>query len=371
MPLSRHFYSLDEVQAVLFHTNDIFWCQELLLSGCTSEAISILFQSWLWNTCSIEWLLDAWKTLSFDQVNENDILLSTYKLYTLNRDNSLWNILISTIKNPSEMPDTVTRKTPAFIGGDKEMYFMRAMFQGKARCAFWMSQFIDIWPLLYIFTGNSECKICLDALQNYDKLLGYKSDAYDIIIQCAAICLLIIQPKPFKNMKEIEMIKDVGRVSNRTHSIPNEYLYGITFRGRCKWSQYNVIQLHNIEKYLPGCPFWEEAAEVATTMYKEDFHDTYFPDGTPDTWSDKEKEKSHGGGVLGPNEKICIWKYSRNFMSNISRLAWNTKINDYLKGLDIEYEDGIDCFPMSIMKLYVKPVWKDVCLKPVKKILII
>ena len=367
MPLSRHFYSLDEVQALLFHTNEIFWCQELLVSGCISEAISVLFQSWLWNTCSIEWLLDAWKTLSLDQVDENDILVSTYQLSTLKRDNSLWNILISTIQHPNKMPDTVTRKTPAFVGGDKEMYFMRAMFQGKAQCAFWMSQFIDAWPLLRTFAQTSEHTLCLDALQHYDKLLGYNSEEYDIITRCAAICMLIIPSKPLKTVK-IEKITDVGRISNRTHSIRNEYLYGITLRGTRTWSKSNRIQLDTIEKYLPGCPFWEEAAEVATTMYKEDFYDIYFPDGTPDTWSVKEKEKSHGGGVLGPDEKISIWKYSRNFMSHISRFAWNTHILDYLKGLDIEYEDGIDCFPMSIMKLYVKPIWKDVCLKPVRKI---
>ena len=60
-------------------------------------------------------------------------------------------------------------------------------------------------------------------------------------------------------------------------------------------------------------------------------------------------------------------------MSNMSRFAWNTTktVNNYLKDLDIEYEEGIDCFPMSIMKRYVKPVWKDVCLKPVQKILTI
>lgn len=366
--LSRNFYSLDEVEAVLFHTNGIFWCQELLLSGCTSEAISILFQSWLWNTCSVQWLVDAWKTLSSEEVSENDILIATYKLSCMNRDNSLWNILILTIQNPDEMPDRVTRKTPSFaIGDEKQMYFMRAIYQGKARCAFWISQFIDIWDLLHLF-ADPDRKICLEALQHYEQLLGYKSDEYDMIVRCAAIICIIQCNIKIKDVNDIILHPYGKRIS-----IPNEYLYGITFRGRRKWLQNNVTQLHDIEKYLPGCPYWEEAAEEATTMYKEDFYDKYFPDGTPDTWSDQEKEKSHGGGVLGPAEKIRIWKYSRNFMSNMSRFAWNTTktVNNYLKDLDIEYEEGIDCFPMSIMKQYVKPVWKDVCLKPVQKILTI
>lgn len=370
MPLSKNFYSLDEVQAVLFHTHRIFWCKELIISGYISEAISTLFQSWLWNTCSTKWLLDAWKSLSSEHISENDILLATYKLSILHRDNSLWNIIVLTIQHPNEMPDTVTRKTPAcaiHITDEKEMYFMRALFQGKARCAFWISQFIDIWPLLYLFVDNSkEYKICVEALQHYEQLLGYKSDEYDIIVQCAAIICVCSPITPYKEI-HIENIS-----GNRDESIPNEYLYGTTLRGRSKCLQNNIIQLDNMEEYLPGCPFWEEMAEVATTMYKEDFYDTYFPDGTPDTWSNKEKEKSHGCGVLGPDEKISIWKYSRNFMSHISRFAWNTNIHDYLKGLDIDYVDySTDCFQISLMKLYVKPVWKDVCLKPVRKIITI
>ena len=100
-------------------------------------------------------------------------------------------------------------------------------------------------------------------------------------------------------------------------------------------------------------------------MYKEDFDDKYFPDGFPDKWSKEEKEKSHGGGVLGPNEKPSMWKYSRNFMSNISRYSLNTKdVLEYLKN------SNMDCCIESFMKLYVKPIWKDVCLKPVQKILI-
>ena len=155
MPLSRNFYSLDEVQAVLLHTNELFWCNELLLSGCMSEAISILFQSWLWNICqmNIQWLVNAWNTLHSD-VLEDNVLQSAYQLSTSTRDNSLWNILVLTIKNPNEMPDTVTRKTPSFCHTKckKEIYFMQAIFQGKARCAWWISQYIDTtWDILDLF----------------------------------------------------------------------------------------------------------------------------------------------------------------------------------------------------------------------------
>jgi len=135
-------------------------------------------------------------------------------------------------------------------------------------------------------------------------------------------------------------------------------------RGKSKWSQNNCIQLNNIEKYLVGCPFWDE---VLNEVSDEVFYEKYFPDDIPDEWSKQEKEKSHGGGVLGPDEKVCIWKYSRNFMSNMSYLSWNTtkSVNNYLKGLDV---DSIESF----IKLYVKPTLIDLnCLKPVRKMLVI
>ena len=86
MPLSRHFYSLDEVQAALLYTTSrnntsdaLFWCQELILSGCVGEAISTLFQSWLWNTgpMRLQWLIDASKTLASEVLSEDDVILAT------------------------------------------------------------------------------------------------------------------------------------------------------------------------------------------------------------------------------------------------------------------------------------------------------
>ena len=140
----------------------------------------------------------------------------------------------------------------------------------------------------------------------------------------------------------------------REYAIPTHLIYGTTLRGRMNWSQHNFIQLYNFEKYIK-CPFWD-------IVIDDDFYETYFPNDIPDEWTLPEKEKSHGKGILAPNEKISIWKYSRNFMSNTSRLASNKEVNPYLKTLDI---DSIENF----IKLY-KPVWKDVCLNPVRKILI-
>ena len=398
MPLSRHFYSLDEVQAALLYTTSrnnpteaLFWSQELILSGCVGEAISTLFQSWLWNTGSmrLQWLIDAFKTLASEELSEDDILLATYRLSIIhhtNRDNSLWNILVLTAQKPNEMPDSVTRKTPHVIPSEdeKEIYFVRALYQGKAQSAWWISQYIEperIWILLYWFSENihtrfqEQYKLCLEALQNYEQLLGYKSDEYDIIVRCAAVISMSIWPdkqeesfRPLVNEIDKsnaqtlnELAISVGRRERRVHQIPSACLYGTTLRGRSRWAQSNYTQLYNVEKYLVGCPFWDEVlveyAEVTedgeikwhNDDKMEEFYEKYFPDDIPDEWSKKDQQKSHGDGVLGPTDKPNIWRYSRNFMSKPPHLAWNTtkSVNNYLEKVDIS-----DCSVERIVELY-------------------
>jgi hypothetical protein len=400
MPLSRHFYSLDEVQAALFYTTSrnnpteaLFWSQELLLSGCTGETISTLFQSWLWATgpLRLQWLIDAWKTLASDELNEDDVLLATYRLSSIHhtqRDNSLWNILVLTAKNPDEMPDTITRKTPAFIPSEdeKEIYFVCALFQGKARSAWWISLHIDeerVWILLEWYNENinntfeAQYKTCFEALKGYEQLLGYKSDEYDIITRCAAVIMMSVssekQAASFKPLDQIdknnlhtlnEWTTSVGYKDRRVYSIPTSCLYGTTLRGTYKWSQNNLTQLYNVEKYLVGCPFWDEVIATAAEVDEkghitwnsdekmEEFYNTYFPDDVPDEWTKKDQQKSHGDGILGPTDNPTIWKYSKNFLSRTPLLAWNTTkaVNNYLEKVDIS-----DCSVERIIALYKAP----------------
>jgi hypothetical protein len=385
MPLSRHFYSLDEVQAALFYTGTrnipeetIFWCQEMILSGYIGETISTLFQSWLWNTgpMRLQWLINAWKNLASDELTEDTILEAAYQLSTIShtqRDSSLWNILVLTIQNPELIPDRVTRKTPKNMSDfmdEKELYFIRAIYQGKSRSAWWISQYIKderIWQILLWFAENNtrykeEYKICLEALQGYDKLLGYKTTEYDIITRCLAIISMSIWPekqnssfKPFSemNLELKEYINDltetIGYSKHRLYEIPKICLYGTTLRGRSKWTQKNLIQLYNVEKYILGCPFWDEVIEEYGTIDEkneiqwnsvdkmEEFYEKYFPDDIPDEWTKKEQLKSHGDGILAPDAKPNISKYSRTFMNKLPLLAWNTsrEVNKYLEQVEI------------------------------------
>jgi hypothetical protein len=285
------------------------------------------------------------------------------------------------------MPDRVTRKTPVYIPSndsiplrtpqnkinwdlcdEKEIYFIRAIYQGKAQSAWWVSLYLSeerVWILLdwvatHIRVEYSEkYKICLDALKGYEQLLGYKSAEYDIIVRCMAVIILCINYEKQKSSfrGESEVIEEIyikemgewstssGRMSHRIYSPPKECLYGATLRGRMKWTQNNMFQLNNIEKYLIGCPFWDEViseyADISDDSiikwYSDDkleeFYNVFFPDDIPDEWVKLEKLKSHGDGIIGPNDKVNMWKFSRTFMTKMPHLAWNTT-KAVLKGLE-------------------------------------
>lgn len=412
MPLSRHFYSLDEVHSALHYTTtrnlpneSLFWCQELILSGCVSEAISTLFESWLWHKgpFHLQWLIQAWSTLASDELSENDLLLSAYQLTLCSqKDHSLFHILVNTTMDPT-IPDRVTPKTPHILPSDdnKEIYFIRALFQKKAHSAWWISQYIDtirLWELIEWYTQHiipdkyhDSYSTCFIALQNYDKLLGYKSDEYDKIIRCLTILSLCLsdekQKQSFTSLPTIidtryqdelyRLSQKNGRKEYRNYSIPTMCLYGLTLRGCMKWTKNNFNQLNTIEPHLIGCPFWDNAIESYGVITEnneikwnsdddiEDFYTKYFPDDIPDEWTKQDKLKSHGDGILGPNDNPTLYKFARTHLSKISRLAWNiiSNTHDYIQKANIT-----ECQFTTILQYNVAlPILDESLLRPVHK----
>jgi hypothetical protein len=403
--LSRHFYALDEVHAALGYCsrrNDpletLFWCQELLLSGHIGETISTLFEAWLWHKGPLHlvWLVRAWTTLRSECLAAEDILLSAVQLSMIphdKQDHSLWNILALATK---DMPDRITPCTPAWLDDsmdDKELYFIRALYQGKARSAWWMAQQISyarVWNIIEIYALQQQLesyRIVLEALQQYEHLLGYRSDEYDMIILCTAVlycCRPIQQTKellvhlPMRYQESIQHWNErIGRKAYRSYSIPSACLYGVTCRGKIKWSQSTVSSLNHVEPSLIGCPFWEEAiAEYGVIQGDriiwnsddelEDFYERYFTDDIPDEWTKAEKAVSHGDGLLAPTEVVTLYKYARSTFSKWSYFAWNTYDNmlSFLHRIKEKTWDG------TLSSIYVPitfEVYDHAILRPVRK----
>jgi len=355
MALSRHFYALDEVHAALTYCstrNDryetVFWCQELLSSGCISETISTLFEAWLWHKgpFSLSWLSLA-ETLAGEEVTEEDVLRAAYQLSWISherRDHSLWSILVLTAANAP--PEAVTPRTPPYLPPNvskEELYFFRALAQGKAYSAWWMARRLPAANRLLRWYVVHNCPVYAERYLNafelwerYECLLGYRTPEYDVVMQCLAVLSVCLQETQREDSwrelpRGIEegvqrAIEDSaaqwGTVAQRRYRIPTACLYGTTQRGRMKWSESTVGALARIQ----GCPFWDEARaayELSTDEGREAFYDRYVPDPIPDEWSKEEKEKSHGGGVLGPTESLSLAKFSRLYLSHDARLAWN------------------------------------------------
>lgn len=359
MSLSRHFYALDEVHSALQYSstrNDraetLFWCNELLRSGCVSETISTLLESWLWNKgpFCLSWILHAFSTLGGDECSEEDVLLSAYQLSCvsyLKRDHSLWSILaLHALNVPC---DRVGPKTiPHPFTDDREIYLIRAIVQGRAYCAWCMAQQMEWDRVQTILTWYSSCtslKTCLRYFEEYEKLLGYRTPEYDTVFRCLSVITICLSPsQQEESFRPLPSCIDASQIDHwdsllgtkaRVYSIPQSALYGRTLRGRMRWTQSTVSQLNDIEPHLIGCPFWEEAISEYGTILKstilwnsdddrEAFYQRYFPDDIPDEWTKSEKAKSHGEGILGPTESLTMVKYARNYLSKWSRFAWNS-----------------------------------------------
>jgi hypothetical protein len=365
MTLTRHFYDLEEVHAALAYSTTrhdpvetVFWCQELILSGCASEALSTLVEAWLWQKgpFALSWIESAFDQLAGDELSSEDLLLAAYQLTTCPiRDHSLWNILVLLVqgKEPEPIRPHPSWKSPL----SSEQYFLGAIKQGRAYEACWMSRHLPVARVCELLEReHPSLSRILGLLPQYDKLIGFRSPEYDMLFRFLAILscclsepLLKISQKPLPLMQpsHTDTIQSwmIGRMAYRRYSVSVMCLYGRTQRGRIKWSQTTVGYL--TPDHLKGCPFWEEAGTMDAAFYEQ-----YFPDDIPDEWSKVEKEKSHGAGVLGPAESIRMAKWARLHLNGVARLAWSHRP---LVRTFLEESSHSDCDPISFATLMGPP----------------
>jgi len=350
MPLSIHFYNLAEVSASLRYRitsgdvyETLFWCNELIQSGCASDAISILFDAWIWQKgpFAISWLLSAYDTLSVDEVTEESILQSCYQLRRAGSiDHSVWRIL--QMAAHQSIPDCILPFDHTVPSNDKtECHFIAALYQHRAYTAWCASTLLSsdrVWELLEWYGSiiSSDVRDAyqryIRALQEYDKLLGYRSEAYNIITRCTAVltaCLSVKQmTQSIKSAVNDSSMSDhisrwpFGCMGARLYSIPAAGLYGTR-------NISNMDELYVIEPHLIGSPYWEDAlighAHIVdgeinwiSDTLKERFYCRYFPDDIPDEWTAVEKCKSHGPGVTAAPFHV----YVRKYVSRTARLCF-------------------------------------------------
>lgn len=354
MPLTRHFYESEEVMASLLYTiskgvvkESVFWCYELVHSGYATEAISILFESWVWHygVFAMGRFLQMMDRLGQSEVSSTDLFEEIYQLcHAPIRDHSVWNLLSRLYYQSSDGWDRVTFRSPSQFPSrePKEIYLIRAIYQHKTKAAWWISSWISTerylqlleWYREHLIEEQARDEILrfFQAIESYERLLGYSHDGYQRVSHLLMLMSLCLTPSQRQRSLQTTAIRldllhewidqwsqHQGRRSGRFYSIPYYALYGTWGRGRMLQSNNTIKQLGEIEKQMLACPFWEEAVGGKPWVEWE----TYFPDDLPDEWTRSEKEKSHGSGLLRANEKVTLWGYTKRYMIGRSYLVWN------------------------------------------------
>lgn len=348
MPLSRHFYSLDEVQAAIVYTGSrgipqetVFWCREAIESGCVAEAIAGLFESWLWyrGPLAMSWLVEAQRRLGGSEVTAEDVEEMACRLSQCRiKDHSLWWLFV----REGEPADRVTPRSPCAFPSEeeREVFFVRALYQGKARSAWWAGRAFTVerwwWLMEWYIThvvpegDRSVLQRDVDALRGYDGLLGYVSEVYDRAVRGAILLRVCILRSP-SVLKEREPATQILSVPEpRTLPIPTFGLYGSCHRGWMRQKESTMGDLWDVFQGMTGCPYWDEALEEVREEVREEvgiatvtMADKYFPHDLPDEWPVTEKEKSHGAGILREGEHVTLWGYTRRYMMGMARLVWH------------------------------------------------
>lgn len=402
--LTRHLYRIDEVCAALMYEirrgrplEVAFWTQELIDSELFDELFKTLRIAFLWTLGvgrleilrQLILLQETEEAISDDQVV--GLACAMAAAASSSRDASVF-ALLSYGATDLAQPDRVN-KTPSHIEDwiqhecttDAEAACLRACWQGKARLAFDLARtlfgdaataerFMTLLKGLQVRKfGSATLGHCLEILEKEEFVWPARA------AMIAALCLthkqlcasmrVLSTDIPVHIQKERGEWKAAeGRRRRRVFPIPKECLYWITKRGRTSYQTSNLKEVYcGTYKPLLGCAFWDRVLDETkpweSDERKEVFWDTYFPDDIPDEWSLADQQKSHGEGVLGPDETANVYRYIRRTLTGLPcRVCWQG-VYDGLQRLErlwqakaiLDYEHGWDELYVSQQKQ-----WKDI-----------
>jgi len=358
--LTRHFYKEDEVQAALQWCvcrgrikEAMFWCQELIDSNLSLECFHGLLHTWVLfkGVGSLTWLTRAVDVFEKGEFSEGDIQLLTYQLAcvpsTLRDDTVLSLLFLGMAKHPNT-PDHVVDIPPGKGADPWEDCVLQAAYQKK--CEFlwlllrseWTTREAHIWSILQIATFD-KTGTKTKALQNILRLEACLEDTSSLwFIRALGVAIVCLQDNDLKagnkplraevapDIKKnlVEWEQSFGRKARREYTIPRDCLYWITERGLMPYTCTTLDEIQDLTDWLDPNPYWSEALEgrayrELTLEERVDFSEVYFTDGHPMTWSAAELTKSHGSGILRPDETICLSRFLRVYCTGISsRIIW-------------------------------------------------
>jgi hypothetical protein len=148
--LTRHLYVLDEVIGGLRSAciagrrqEAAFWLQELIDSEELGWAVATLVETCIlyYGVHGIGWLKEAYSCFEGEEIGVDELHAACADLCGLeNQDHSLVAMHLLRVRDlgRGEVPDYITSEVVA-SSSPLHQYFMAALYQGKARAAFWAS----------------------------------------------------------------------------------------------------------------------------------------------------------------------------------------------------------------------------------------
>jgi hypothetical protein len=382
--LTRHLYESDEVVGALRYSilqgravEMAFWIQELTDSNMSHTAFRTLVGTWLIyiGVNRPGWISRAVASWRGEDVTGQE--LGVNLIFCPDRDITPFALLAL----QSEPVDRVTVDETADGVNDIAQYFHTAIRQRRVRSAWWAAMEMGqgrAWDLL---------EECHDG-RHRDSIKLLRGLANDELIWLAGAVTFISLLHDVRNDAEgtwytvsddldrqIGRWDDLkGRRARREYAIPLSSICGCGPRWEIRKSETTLRRLYAFEASVcadRGGFWWDtmrdagfntETGEWVSDDAKESFYATYFPDDIPDEWSLADQKKSHGPGMLRPDEvAVTGSRWARCWLPTaiLLRGAWGAEYAMHAVFGQCATYSGIERIPVwkcSDVEQHIRPV---------------
>lgn len=359
MPLSLHFYDLEEVCSALTYCciehrtlEACFWLQELIDSDEIELAIRVLVEVYVirYGISALSWFNEAYRAIIKPVIDPADIVFLCISLCNIGQvDVSLMALSFVTTL------DILQNKPPASAAAAEgkgesteiEHYFTRALASQNIRGALWAAsqckpEFIVTITDQLASMLPPPLVLAYEAAKTLNEWSGLNYNPFASM----TLCFMILCIKPEERASQFVQLngtnefylqkldqwnKVIGRRARRIYSIPRDSLYLTSWRGRIPHTQNTFSQIRKLGRspeltyqILEGCSVWQKLMTACCCSSRSDYsYEEFcrhaFPDDIPDEWSLEEVMKSHGSGINNPGERFYWRRWLRRWLTSGDR----------------------------------------------------
>ncbi len=381
MPLTRHFYNLDEVTAALSYccrehktTEALFWLFELIQSDEAELGAKVLIEVYLmrYGVKYLSWFSEIHDLMLAEALDTNKLLLLCYQLCRFDqRDSSLLSLIMINLKDMKQsFPPLRLHESGVGTGAANrrppiEKYFINSLYTRKIRGALWAAPRCSTDIVLQTATSIANSmppafQKVFYAAKDLNNWSGLTYCPLASMIMCFMI--ICIEPAHYARLIEPNALTGIpdsysislnewsileGRRARRIYSIPRDALYLNCKRGLLPYTEDTLKELrqlgsgaHKTYEVMYGCRFWTDYWDTASANFEDAYEivaEFAFQDDIPDEWPTADQLKSHGQGLNNPGEQLYWRRWFRNWI-----LSSDPKY--YLESLQYDIGSSIEEF---------------------------